>query len=166
MNAESDNDWLDQVAGARPDPDLIRRLQSGRTLTPPERRRLDEELALNRLLDAHRPPEPVSSNFTALVIAEITRDAARPRPVAPWWTRLRWLPRAATVAVIALIPGLLWTRLDHQRQQRIATNALEWSRAAALSGLDATSLADFDAVRQLAVAPRAEDDALILALAQ
>jgi len=166
MNSESNNDWLDQVAGARPDPDVIRRLRSGRTLTPPERRRLDEELALNHLLDAHRRPEPVSTNFTSLVIAEIGRDAARPRPVVPWWTRLRWLPRAATFATIALVTGIRWTRFDYQRQQRIATNALEWSQAASLSGLDASSLADFDAVRRLAAAPRAEDDALILALAQ
>jgi hypothetical protein len=38
--------------------------------------------------------------------------------------------------------------------------------AASVPGLEAASLADFEVIRRIGVAPRAEDDALILALAK
>jgi hypothetical protein len=48
----------------------------------------------------------------------------------------------------------------------MAKQAVELGRAASVPGLEAASLADFEVIRRIGVVPRAEDDALILALAQ
>lgn len=166
MTPEPPEDWLDVVAGRKVDPEMIRRLRQPGRLTEPERRRLEAELAFNELLDGHRPPPPVSSNFTARVLARIEQDERVVARGTSWWQRIGWLPRLAAFAVVALTFGLLWSQGAATRQARMAKQAVELGRAASVPGLEAASLADFEVIRRIGVTPRAEDDALILALAQ
>ena len=166
MTPEPPEDWLDRVAGRKVDPETIRRFRQPGRLSDPERRRLEAELAFNGLLDGHRPPPPVSSNFTAQVLARIEREERVVERRTPWWQRIGWLPRLAALAVVALTFGVLWSQGSATRQVRMAKQAVELGRAANVPGLEAVSLADFEVIRRIGVAPRAEDDALILALAQ
>ncbi len=166
MTPEPPEDWLDRVAGRKVDPETIRRFRQPGRLSEPERRRLEAELAFNGLLDGHRPPPPVSSNFTAQVLALIEQEERVVERRSSWWPRIGWIPRLAALAVVALTFGVLWSQGSATRQVRMAKQAVELGRAANVPGLEAVSLADFEVIRRIGVAPRAEDDALILALAQ
>ena len=166
MTPEPPEDWLDRVAGKKVDPETIHWLRQPGRLSEPERRRLEAELAFNGLLDGHRPPPPVSSNFTAQVLARIEREERVVERRTPWWQRIGWLPRLAALAALALTFGVLWSQGSATRQVRMAKQAVELGRAASVPGLEAASLADFEVIRRIGVVPRAEDDALILALAQ
>lgn len=170
MNPESHEDWLDHVSGPRPDPAEVRRLQSHGVLGPAERRRLADELALNALLDGHRPAPAVSSNFARRVVSEVSREGATARPALPGW--LGWialrpgrsLARGAAlafacIAALALLRGM-------SRQGSLPPDGATMAHAAALPGVDAETLSDFDAVHRLGSEPAPDDDALILALAQ
>lgn len=166
MTPEPPEDWLDVVAGRKVDPEMIRRLRQPGRLTESERRRFEAELAFNELLDGHRPSPPVSSNFTAQVLARIEQDERVAERRTTWWQKIGWVPRLAVFAVVMLTFGLLWSQGSATRQARMAKQAVELGRAANVPGLEAASLADFEVIRRMGVAPRAEDDALILALAQ
>lgn len=166
MTPEPPEDWLDVIAGRKVDPEMVRRLRQPGRLTEPERRRLEAELAFNELLDGHRPPPPVSSNFTARVLARIEQDERVVTRRRSWGVRIGWIPGLAAFAVVALTVGLLWSQRAATRQARMAEQAVELGRAASVPGLEAASLADFEVIRRIGVSPRAEDDALILALAQ
>ncbi|MEI6341942.1 MAG: hypothetical protein WCR07_08285 [Verrucomicrobiota bacterium] len=171
MNPESHEDWLDHVSGPRPDPSEVRRLQSHGVLNPAERRRLTDELALNRLLDAHRPAPAASSNFASRVVAEVSREgsaAARPAfPGLPEWIRMGWrrVLAGGAVAACASLAALALLRTGSP-ELRLGLESATIAHAASLPGVDAATMADFDAVRRLGAEPRPEDDALILALAQ
>ncbi len=166
MTPEPSDDWADLVAGPRPDSEEVGRLRQAGRLTEPELRRLDAELTLNRLLDGHRrPPEP-SSNFTSRVLAEIARESRPTAAPLPWWQRLGWMPRAAAFAALALVATLVWSQVVARQQSRLAGRASELGLAANVPGLDAGSLVDFEVIRHMGSVPKAEDDALILALAQ
>lgn len=170
MPPESHQDWFDDIAGPRPDPGQVRRLQQDGSLSPPEQRRLQEELALNHLLDSHRPAPPLSSNFTARVLAEVRRDSkAHSRP-NPWWQRLRSLAPALSFAALllttAIAVSVVRNRATVRSQAELAQTALAVGQSTAVAGLDAASLADFDVIHRLGSGPNPEDDALILALVQ
>ncbi len=170
MPPESPQDWLDDIAGPRPDPGQVRRLQQDGTLSPSEKRRLHEELALNQLLDCHRPPPPISSNFTSRVLAGIRRESTPSSPPTPWWLRLPRLAPALSFATLLLAIGisasLARNRATVQSQAHLAQTALAVGQSTAVTGLDADSLADFDVIHRLGSGPNPDDDALILALAQ
>lgn len=170
MNPESREDWLEHVSGPRPDPAEIRRLQSHGVLSPAERRRLADELALNALLDAHRPAPAVSSNFARRVVAEVSREGATTRPALPWWASWlslrpgRALAGGAALACAGLAAVMLLRGPGNDGSLR--PDSATMAHAAALPGVDAETLSDFDAVHRLGSEPRPDDDALILALAQ
>ncbi len=166
MNPESHDDWLDVVAArrlAQRERELLRDSMAGR---PAEQRRLERELALNDLLDAHRPAPPVSSNFAALVMAEVSRSAPKRSPMSSVleWLRSSGLPRMAAFAALALALGAGWWRMDSRRQDRMMRGAVEVARVS--SGVDGGALADFELVRHLDQQSKPDDDALIVALAQ
>ncbi len=170
MPPESHQDWLDDIAGPRPDPGQVRRLQQDPSLTPPEKRRLQEELALNQLLDTHRPAPPLSSNFTARVLAEVRRESRTSSRSTPWWQRLRPLAPAlsfaALILTVAIAASVARNQATVQSQAELAQAALAVGQSTTVAGLDASSLADFDVIHRLGSGPNPEDDALILALAQ
>jgi hypothetical protein len=167
MLPESHHDWLDDIAGPRPDPARIRDLQKPGTLTPPEQRRLDEELALNSLLDSHRPAPPVSSNFTSRVLSEIHRANPSKTRSSSWWHRIPRFATALSLAALVLIAGFTWSTTRTQSQlTELAQTALDVGQSTTVAGLDEISLADFDVIHRLGTESNPDDDALILALAQ
>ncbi len=166
MTQEPPDDWVDLVAGSRPDPEAVRRLREAGRLTEQELRRLDAELALNRILEGHRRPPAPSSNFTARVLAEVSRESRPVTAAPPWWKRLGWLPRVVAIPALALVAILVWSQVVATQQRRLAGRAAELGLAANVPGLDAGSLADFEVIRHIGSVPNAEDDALILALVE
>ena len=167
MNPDSHEDWLDQVSGRKPDPETIRLLQRQGVLSPAEQRRLAHELALNRLLDGHRPAPAPSSNFTALVIHRVSREGAIPRPSLPRWSLSR-VVRAwagATAAAVACMAAA-WLLRGPSPSLATVEMAVSLDHATSMSGIDPSTLADFDAVQRLGARTTAEDDALILALSE
>lgn len=166
MNPEMNDDWMDEVAGRRLSPHERERRREALAASPAERRRLERELALNDLLDAHRPAPPVSSNFTARVMAEVRREAAAPRRSHGLvdWVRAVLTPRTVAFASLALMMGAGWWGIDSGRQSRLARGATEVVRVS--EGVHPSALADFEAVRHLDTRAKADDDALIVALAQ
>jgi hypothetical protein len=167
MKSDPHEDWLDHVSGPRPDPEVVRRLHSHGVLSPAERRRLGEELALNGLLSAHRPVRAVSSNFTALVMEQVSREGDMARRGWQGWNVRAWLrPFAAVVAGgVACWMGLVLLG-GRAALPRLGDQALALDHAASLPGIDAAVLADFDAVLKLGTSPRPDDEELILALAR
>jgi len=166
MTPETPEDWLDQVSGPPPDEATVRQWRRPGRLTDAERRRLEAELALNQLLDSHRPPPPLSSNFTARVLAEVTRESRSAAPAEPWWHRLRWIPRMAAFAALAVAGIVVWNSGNATHRARLAQEAMELGTAASVPGIEAATLADFEVIRHISAVPKPEDDALILALAE
>lgn len=169
MTPQNPENWPDLVAGPRSDAHQAASLRDHPALGEAERARLQEELALNALLDAHRPPPPVSSNFTARVLAGVERasDAEGERPAPePWWRRLFPLPRVAAAAILIAVGAMIWTQTQAERDIQLAAGVLEVGKASAIPGLDAASLADFEVIQRVHAQPKPEDEALILALAQ
>lgn len=162
--APENNDWLDDVEGRRltaEERSALRRELAGR---PRELARLDEELALNGLLDA-RPVSRAASNFTARVMSEIAADTARAgrSRAHRWpWFRLPRLMLAATAATaaVALVLGA-WQLQRHHRAQ-LAVSVSEVSLAAAVPGVEV--LQDFEAIRSFRTAAQPGDVALLAAL--
>ena len=165
MTPETPEDWLDQVSGPRPDPEAVRQLRRPGRLTDPERRRLEAELALNELLDSRRPP-PLSTNFTARVLAEVARESRAVPAPEPWWRRVRWVPRLVAFAALAVVGIVIWNSGNSSQRARLAQGAMELGTAATVPGIEASTLADFEVIRRISATPRPEDDALILALAE
>lgn len=165
MTPETPEDWLDQVSGPRPDPEAVRQLRRPGRLTDPERRRLEAELALNELLDSRRPP-PLSTNFTARVLAEVARESRAVLAPEPWWRRVRWVPRLVAFAALAIVGIVIWNSGNSSHRARLAQGAMELGTAATVPGIEASTLADFEVIRHITATPRPEDDALILALAE
>ena len=166
MTPETPEDWLDQVSGPPPDPETVRQLRRPGRLTDPERRRLEAELALNDLLESHRPPPPLPSNFTARVLAEVARESRTERSAEPWWRRLRWVPRLIAFAALAIVGVVVWNSGNATHRARLAQGAMELGTAATVPGIEAATLADFEVIRRMTAVPKPEDDALILALAE
>ena len=170
MNPDSQEDWLDHVSGPRPDAGEVARLLGPGVLTPAERRRLDDELALNRVLDAHRPGPVVSSNFASMVVDRVAREGQVSRPGWPSWPRwavIGW-PRAMAWAGAMGLAGVLAVVVVQRVGPGIGTSlaALGAPRVGPIPAMDPSVLADFDAVRLLGSTPRTDDEQLILALVQ
>lgn len=166
MTPEPPNDWLDLVAGRPVDPDVLQRLRRPGVLSDAERRRLEQEIALNELIDGHRPMPSVSSNFTARVLDEVRRAERQTGRSARGGWAWGWIPRFLLAGGLAMVGVVLWTQGHNRHAIRLAEQAAVLGAAANAAGLDATTLADFEVIRRLAADPRPEDDALILALAE
>lgn len=181
MESPLNQDWLDEVARRRlpeADADRWRRELSAR---PAEARRLEEELALNALLD-DLPRPSVPAGFTGRVLTALEQSPGRNSQggesvVDPWRSRLskframlrppglvealRWVARPATIGLAALVLSLTWgwDRVRTQRHGEMARTAAEWSGAAATPGVAA--LRDFEAI-QLLETRSAPDDVVLM----
>lgn len=179
-------DWLDEVARRRlPAAEAARwRRELARSSRPAEARCLEEELALNHLLDT-LPRRPVSPDFTARVLSDIrsspeteslgSRWAHR---VRQWWAALvipgpmdllrsiplRSILRPATIAwaVLAVSLSWGWDSLQVRRHGAMARTAAEWSGAASMPGV--AVLQDFEAIRLLETRSAPDDVALLQVL--
>lgn len=160
-SAPENNDWLNEVEGRRLTAEeraTLRRELAGR---PRELARLDEELALNELLDSQPVPR-AASNFTARVMAEIAAETARAeRSRAHRWSCFR-LPRLVFAATVALAVTLGWSQMRRHHRTELAASVSEVSLAAAVPGVEV--LQDFEAIRSFRTAAQPGDVALLAAL--
>ncbi len=173
VDPDMDSDWLEALAVARPAPEEVARRRRELAGRPAELRRLEQELALNALLDA-RPGAPrAASNFAALVqqrIAAEDRQAlqAKRGGAGRWWWR--WLgPHPAwaltAVAVVCGITGT-WGVRNQQYRSQMAASVATVALTASSPGLSADSLEDYEVIRRLGAVAQPGDDALIAALAE
>lgn len=188
MESPLNQDWLDEVTRRRltaVEADRWRRELAGRRDSagrPAEARRLDEELALNDLLDAM--PRPVaSSNFATRVLAEIDQLPGQESALARVWSitsglgirivswPFRPFRSASWASVTASLVGLValaaslswgWERARVHRHGAMARTAAELSVAAAMPGV--AILQDFEAVQLLETRSAPDDVALLQAL--
>jgi hypothetical protein len=167
MNSpESIPDWLEPVQQRRPADAEVAALRSRVSGNPVDARLLEEELALNALLDS-RPLPRVSSNFASQVWSEIDRaEATAPSPGTGW--SLRLLRRlgalrsgpAMALGTVLVAAALGWGQVAKHRQSALANNLSEFSRTTP----DVEVLRDFESIRAMAVKPEPGDLALIAAL--
>ena len=121
---------------------------------PEARAAWEEDAALNRSLQ-NLPDAPLSSNFTALVMQAVQREAL-PTPRAPsairlWWRRLSWGIACATVAISAVSVGLQQHHHNNELRARreVATGLAVLANVTTLS--DPAVLSDFDAIQRLSL---------------
>lgn len=139
------------------------RLRSWLAERPGERADWEAEAGLNHLLD-RLPDAPVASNFTALVLQEARREAARPaRPLlVELWRKL--FPRQSVgVAWAVVILCLVGLAYDQNRSKVREQRASELATLGRAVPADPGLLADFDAILQL---PPPDDDELFAVLTQ
>ncbi len=170
MNSPMNQDWLDEVARRRPTSEEAAEWKRSMASRPLEARRLEEELALNALLDGLPRPE-ASPRFAEGVLAAIDREEARPGLLE----RLKFLvfpaflpARIAVLATACLAVAFGWSQFGAMRHARarfqanLAQEAAEVSFAAAVPGVSV--FADYDAVRLLSTPVAADDMDLMEAL--
>jgi hypothetical protein len=185
MDSPLNQDWLDEVARKRLPATEVDRWRRELIERPAEARRLDEELALNRLLDS-LPRPSVSSDFTTRVMSGVRETPEQQSLVSRAWedgvSRLRALKWALkwgmapvlgvfralsahavplTVALVCVANALHfgWRRVQTHRHGVIARTAAEWSNAAAMPGVAA--LQDFEAIQWLETRSAPDDVALL-----
>lgn len=189
MDSPLNQDWLDEVARRRLPADEAARWRRQLQERPNEARRLEEELALNRLLDQVSdalPKSLASSNFTARVLADIQANPEQEsgfsryrdrfttgvraqadfcarvfsRGLAPIWRHS--VPIAVALVCVAIPLNWGWQRVQVHRHGAMARTAAELSVAAAMPGV--AVLQDFEAVQLLETRSAPDDAALMQAL--
>lgn len=168
----------------------LRELARKHSLTGAERARVEQllgvqpearaewelEHALTEALQ-HLPAPPVSSNFTARVLRAAELEARPPAPAPSFWAAwlrpARWLPYAATGALVMTTMGFVWLErraaLDAAHALAAAEIQLDRVRlardAATLHSLAPVPsielLQDFDAIRRLSLMPVEVDQELL-----
>jgi hypothetical protein len=134
---------------------------------PEARAEFDAEQALSEVLE-HLPEAPaVASNFTALVVRAVEREAQIPaRPEVRWWSLHRWLPRIAVVSVVLGLSVAAWHRHEVEVKARV-TMARDVAQLGAALVVSAPELTEnFDSIRRLSDSTPKKADAELLALMQ
>jgi hypothetical protein len=132
--------------------DEVADLQKRLAADPRARAEWQTEAALNQILECLPDAPPVASNFTALVMRSVARDAAaQSRERIPSrraaWRGWRWLPR---VGVAGLVAGFVFLGYErHQAQQRaaLARSMAEVAEVVSASGPD--FMQDMEPIRRL-----------------
>jgi anti-sigma factor RsiW len=123
----------------------------------------EEEIRLNGCL-RRLPDAPVSSNFTALVLAQVARETAQERPRATVWPWRVWLRSREVGWQVGLAGLVLVVGLATYRQHQLRSRAEMLSQIAALSELANSpgmeALADFVPIRTLAASAAADRELL------
>jgi hypothetical protein len=136
---------------------FIERLERDASL----RRAYDQELGLERLLDA-LPNAPVSTNFTSLVLEAVrTEERTTPRLPQLGWFRFRFTRVSAGLAVV-FVAGLL-TLQQYRKVERneMAQSVSAFSEVASVISEETSPAAvfqDFEAIQQLSLPPESELD--------
>jgi anti-sigma factor RsiW len=144
-------------------------LQAHLAARPEARADWEMDLRLNALLDKLPEAPPVASNFTALVMQAVEREAAvdaRASRTPPWgWFSARkWIPRLAAACVIVGM-GVLAVHQHQIAERRImAENVARLAEAYSAAG--PASVRDFDSISRLAAESPAKPDTKLLALMQ
>lgn len=132
---------------------------------PEAKEEWESEEELNQLLEQLPAAPPVASNFTALVLQAVEREAAAKSGVIrqpAWWTSIqRWLPKTA---VACLMIGLgLFTYEQHQLKTRAAMAKSVAEITEIVSASNPELLQDFEPIRRLSD-PEPKADTELLAL--
>ena len=122
---------------------------------------IEQEAALSAAL-AKSPDAPLSSNFTARVMAAIERDeAARRRtPVRPqghWWRV--FMPRFAVAALVVVCVTLGYRHNTAVQRMELTDAAKQIAESRALS--DISVIEDFETIRSLNPAEATVDETLL-----
>lgn len=168
---DSDNqDWMDEVARGRWSPEEILARRRALARRPREAARLEEELALNRALDALPRPE-LPPRFTQGVLDAIdaSREPAPSGRLAGLLSALQGFlggllapARLALLATACVAVVLGWGRVADRRSAALVRQAAELTVAAGTPGV--AVFADFEAVRLLNTPVAADDHDLMEAL--
>ncbi len=187
MDSPLNQDWLDEVAQRRLTASEASQWRRELSERPAEARRLEEELALNGLLDS-LPRPTASSNFTARVLSEIQELPEQESGISRGWawcvSRLqhgahfwsgagfwsgvigriwaRSIPIAVALVCVLIPLNWGWQRVQVHRHGAMARTAAELSVAAAMPGV--AVLQDFEAVQLLETRSAPDDVALMQAL--
>lgn len=183
MDSPLNQDWLDEVTRRRLPADEAAQWRRQLSERPSEARRLEEELALNHLLDSQPKPR-ASTDFTARVLSGIQESPERESGISRWFSwggfsrnfsslelvgygvhrLLRVFSVPVTVALVALAVSLTWgwERVQIHRHGAMARTAAELSVAAAMPGV--AVLQDFEAVQLLETRSAPDDVTLMQAL--
>lgn len=132
---------------------------------PEAKEEWESETELNQLLEQLPEAPPVASNFTALVLQAVEREAAAKPAVMgsqSWWKSIqRWMPKAA---VACLIIGLgMFTYEEHQLKTRAAMAKSVAQLTEMVSASNPELLKDFEPIRRLSD-PEPKADTELLAL--
>ncbi len=152
-------DWMERIHSGKATPDEVDRLRRHPGVDPAQ---LDEELRLNRLLEA-LPAVSVPSNLASRVLDAIHLEARQTRRRHRWTGWLSWIawrPAWATVVVACL--ALVGWRIQSQQRTTLARSVLIVSEATAVPGMEA--LVDFEAIQWLESRPEPGDLELMAAL--
>jgi hypothetical protein len=146
--------------------DEVADLQKRLAADPRARAEWQTEAALNQLLERLPDAPPVASNFTALVMQSVARDAAaqsrdHARTPQASWRGWRWLPRAGVAGLIAGFVFLSYERHQAQEHVALARSMAEVAGVVSASGPD--FMQDLEPIRRLGNA-QPQPDLEILAL--
>jgi ferric-dicitrate binding protein FerR (iron transport regulator) len=140
---------------------------------PGERAVWETETALNRALGS-LPNRPVSSNFTALVMQAVEREAraSQTTPSAPesFWSRLLAvfrLPAIRLAWAVLLVCGIGLGFYTHQTNvhRDVAEGLKAVANVASVPSLsDPSVFEDFDAIRRLGQSSASDDEELYMVL--
>jgi hypothetical protein len=163
MNPVPDhNDWLDEVERRKLPATEVEAWRRALAQRPRERARLEEELALSRLLDELPKPTP-STNFARRVLQAVESGSAAAERARETGVRFRWARLAWALAMFAVGLGVWWQFRGISRA-RLAASVADVSRAAAVPGVEV--LQDFEAIRSFQTSTQPGDVALLAALTE
>src|SRR5207237_1038835 len=140
-------------------------LQAWLTANPDAREEWEAEMGLNRLL-ADLPEAPaVSSNFIALVMQAVEREAAGADRALQgsrrWWSLRRWLPRVAVACTVLFISTFSYQHHVESKRRVMAHSVTEFTEFVVASNPDL--MADLDAIQWLGdLKPKADTELLAL----
>jgi len=166
MEPTSENsDWLDQVQTGWVSSEVASRLRRELCQRPRELSRLEDELALNGLLE-QLPDAVVPSNLASRVLDEIRRHEANAersaRGTQRWFNVTRIFHPAIITMLVAFALGGWW-QFRMRDRQNLADSVTVVSRTVAVPGVE--YLQDFDAIQLLRTPSQPGDLELIAALA-
>jgi len=103
------------------------------------------------------PAVPVSSNFTARVLAAAQAEARTQRRGWRIWSwRLRWLPRVALASIILGAGLFAWHYERVEKRQEIGKSLMTVSEVPALASPEL--LENFDAIQAMSEVPVPDDE--------
>lgn len=178
MNGSENNELLEKALHGGLNPREEARLQELLAQDAGFRAAFEEEKALNTLLEA-LPPAPVSSNFTARVLAAARLEAAAETREAAGgrrrWFGWKWQRALATGAVALAAGGFLWEQERREAREEMAESLTHFSEVAATFAEVAAEeesalrpvamLQDFQAIQHLSQMPGEQEQDLELYLA-
>jgi hypothetical protein len=138
-------------------------LQKHLAAHPGLREEWETEAGLNQLLEKLPEAPAVASNFTALVLQAVERDAAarNRKPAKGRLDLANWLPKAAMAALLLGFTFVGYHQYEIRNRVALAKNVAELS--AAVSASDPELMKDFDPIMRLSD-PQPKADIELLAL--